>query len=323
MTVEKTLIKEFELLIDYVRRELTLFHPEVTELEKSVIIGPAEKALEGYKAASSNTGDGLRWVNEEIKKKMNGYFDKSFKAQQRIDKGDKNAGVLEKCEKEYSARGLELSWVLELLKKAETNPVDNIVEREEKNYEPEVRNTNEADVASHSCTNDNSIRLLSALLSGKTLFRISHNEHKQTLYCEWFNDKPYFYVQGWGSAYGNGMDRVIGIIETNGAEWSIELPNDAVSDTTEADSSNDAGNKKIPSIDWDKVKVDYLDKNPQEACMAINLLFNWLKNNLQGTIDWEGLENVFYDEFLKRKKTSYGLIDIFSWLKTKLHDYIK
>jgi hypothetical protein len=72
----------------------------------------------------------------------------------------------------------------------------------------------------------NSIELLTALLSGKTLVRMlgTRKDMPQQLWCDWFNGKPHFYVDGWGSAYGNAMDRVIGIIETNGAEWRIELP---------------------------------------------------------------------------------------------------
>jgi 8-oxo-dGTP diphosphatase len=79
-----------------------------------------------------------------------------------------------------------------------------------------------------------SIWLLEALLKGSTLVRDFNNGHNQTLWCDWFEGRPHFYVDGWGSGFGSAMDRVIGIIETNGEGWSIELQNVQECDTTES-----------------------------------------------------------------------------------------
>lgn len=96
-----------------------------------------------------------------------------------------------------------------------------------------------ASLATLGSSSGKAIELLSALLSGKTLVRdFDHHEHKQTLQCEYFQGKPYFDVNGWGSGFGNANDRVIGIIETNGAGWRVELPNPEPSVATDDATGN-------------------------------------------------------------------------------------
>lgn len=116
---------------------------------------------------------------------------------------------------------------------------DNCVTRD---YLASDKSLSEVPCVTHLYGNK-SIELLTALLNGKTLIR-GEEFREQRLWCEWFKEKPYFYVNGWGSAFGNAMDRVIGIIETNGAEWSIELPDAQASVASKDDSSNDDHNKK-------------------------------------------------------------------------------
>jgi hypothetical protein len=89
---------------------------------------------------------------------------------------------------------------------------------------------------------NNSIELITALLSGKQLVKIHEIGEKETFWCEkGRNGRSYFWVQGWGSALGRVEDRMFDVIN-NPEKWRIELQNDAVSDTTKGDSSKEAGN---------------------------------------------------------------------------------
>jgi hypothetical protein len=87
---------------------------------------------------------------------------------------------------------------------------------------------------------NNSIGLITALLSGKQLVKIHEIGEKETFWCEkGKNGRNYFYVQGWGSALGRAEDRVFDVID-NPEKWRIELQNAQVSDTTKGDSSKEA-----------------------------------------------------------------------------------
>jgi hypothetical protein len=91
---------------------------------------------------------------------------------------------------------------------------------------------------------NNSIGLITALLSGKQLVKIHEIGEKETFWCEkGRNGRNYFYVQGWGSALGRAEDRVFDVID-NPEKWRIELQNPEVSDTTKGDSSKEAGKQK-------------------------------------------------------------------------------
>ena len=61
-------------------------------------------------------------------------------------------------------------------------------------------------------------RLLEALLQGKLLSKIHHNdsECEETLGFE----SPFYYVNGWGSAFGRPEDRVLELV-TNPELWKI------------------------------------------------------------------------------------------------------
>src|SRR5687768_14489168 len=65
------------------------------------------------------------------------------------------------------------------------------------------------------------IELIQALLSGKRLKRIHHGEHEELFWCERNNGEDYFYVHGWGSAYGNGKDRLFDVLKSP-TNWQIE-----------------------------------------------------------------------------------------------------
>jgi hypothetical protein len=63
--------------------------------------------------------------------------------------------------------------------------------------------------------------LIAALLNGKNIIRRFRDE-EEILWCEYSKDnKPHFYVRGWGSALGNSKDRVMSILE-NPEQWEIE-----------------------------------------------------------------------------------------------------
>jgi hypothetical protein len=80
----------------------------------------------------------------------------------------------------------------------------------------------------------NSIELLTALLSGKTIIKKHSFGNTEELLCEVVQDgRKYFYIRGWGTAYGNAQDRIMDIIQ-HPEKWSIELQNDERSVATEA-----------------------------------------------------------------------------------------
>lgn len=78
------------------------------------------------------------------------------------------------------------------------------------------------------------IELIKALLEGKTLVRYGELSEKETFNCEWGSDgKPFFWMNGWGSALGTSRDRIMSLLE-NPEQWEVELPNLEVCDARDA-----------------------------------------------------------------------------------------
>jgi hypothetical protein len=62
------------------------------------------------------------------------------------------------------------------------------------------------------------IKLIQALLEGKILYKIHHNDSDST---EWlFQDDGYYEMRGWSTAYGNVDNRVLDVLK-NPDNWNI------------------------------------------------------------------------------------------------------
>lgn len=155
----------------------------------------------------------------------------------------------------------------------------------EKNYVASVRQDSN-DNCDAPFKFQNTIELLTALLSGKVLLRNDgDSERTQILWCEYLNNKPYFFVNGWGSAFGSAMDRVIGIIETNGAGWRIDLPTPEGSVATESSSSTEA-DKPLPNS---PVKED--EQKYDASLKALSVILNETIYNFPNNDSWEMINN--------------------------------
>lgn len=84
---------------------------------------------------------------------------------------------------------------------------------------------------------------------------------------------------------GVTMPELIEIIIVDWFHLLNNVPNDEGNDTTEADSSNADGNKKIPSIDWEGLEKVF-EGWKKDYCKRVYSLpsptetFAWLKNKI-------------------------------------------
>ncbi len=66
-------------------------------------------------------------------------------------------------------------------------------------------------------------KLVSALIDGKQLYRIHHNDEtcKEYFWIETYKDQSYFRVHGWTSAIGKPLDRLEDVFQ-NPDNWNVE-----------------------------------------------------------------------------------------------------